>query len=215
VNDRMRGAAVLVVVVLTACATGPKTVALPTGQQGLELDCSGAAYTFEFCKSDAAKACHGPYQIVSEETSAPYESGARLGAPMSFVGSNRRMVVVCGAAPYEGPRHGIPVQKSAVKHVGIVDNTEFMTPSSKPPPDLGKAFVGLSEDEAKDVVAKVCVSAQGKVESVTVTQSSGSAKIDEAATKLLSSAEYKPTLIAGNPIATCKSLKADFKLTAH
>jgi len=70
--------------------------------------------------------------------------------------------------------------------------------------------VGLSKDEAKDVVAKVCVSAQRKVESVTVTQSSGSAKIDEAAMKLLSSAEYKPTLVDGDPIATCKSLKADF-----
>jgi len=211
----MRGAALAVMLVLTACAAGPKTVALPNGQQGFELDCSGAAYTFDFCKSDAAKACNGPYQIVSEKSSGPYEPGARSGASMSFVGTNRYMVVVCGTVPYQGPRHGIPVQKSAVNHVDIVDNTEFMTSSSKPPPDLGKAFVGLSEDEAQDVVAKVCVSAQGKVESVTVTQSSGTAKMDEAATKLLSSAEYKPTLIAGNPIATCKSLKADFKLTAH
>ena len=210
----MRVSMVFAALALTACASGLKTVALPDGRQGLKLDCSGAAYTFDWCESAAAKACHGPYQVLSKQSSGPYEPGEKLGAPMTFVGSARTMVVVCGGAPQQLPASAEAGERSMVGHSEIINKSTFWSASSAPQ-DIGRVFAGLQPGDVKTVIAQVCVSAQGTVDSVVVTQSSGNHKVDEAAKKLLAKGAYKVPLVDGSPVATCKLMKSEFKASNH
>lgn len=211
----MRLSIVFAALALAACATGPKTVALPDGRPGLKLDCSGAAYTFEWCESAAAKACHGPYQVMSKQSSGPYEPGEKLGTSMTFVGSTRTMVVVCGGAPHQSAAHADVGERSMIGQSELIDKSTFWSASSTPSQDIGRVFAGLQPGEVKAVIAQVCVSAQGKVDSVDVTQSSGNKKVDEAAKKLLAQGTYKVPVVDGSPAATCKLMKSEFRALNH
>jgi len=53
---------------LSACASGPATVALPDGSQGYAVSCDGNASSISDCMNYAAKFCGGRYAIVAQES---------------------------------------------------------------------------------------------------------------------------------------------------
>jgi protein TonB len=50
---------------------------------------------------------------------------------------------------------------------------------------------------------EVCVTAQGRVQSVTIAGNSGHPRLDEAAARWMRNARFKPGLVAGVPQAMC------------
>lgn len=86
---------VMVVLGLAGCATASKTQ-LNNGQQGLSIDCSGEAMSWEKCYEKADASCAGTgYNIVGTDgTPQPKESDKTLGVDVgNFKG--RTIVVVC------------------------------------------------------------------------------------------------------------------------
>ncbi len=81
------------------------------------------------------------------------------------------------------------------------------TPDSRPrlmtrdKPDYPSASIRAQEQGTTRL--DVCVSAQGRVQSVQVTGSSGFARLDEAAAKWLRSAKFSPAIAGGSPTAMC------------
>lgn len=86
---------VMVVLGLAGCATASKTQ-LNNGQQGLSIDCSGEAMSWDKCYEKADASCAGTgYNIVGTDgTAQPKESDKTLGVDVgNFKG--RTIVVVC------------------------------------------------------------------------------------------------------------------------
>lgn len=98
----------LVALSLGACAAAPpapapfRSVALPSGAQGLEVRCGGLQHTFADCMNVAAVACAGPYREVSRDSYSP----GSVAVPVGVTGEltvdvkirKRTMIVQCGAA---------------------------------------------------------------------------------------------------------------------
>lgn len=86
---------VMIVLGLAGCATASKTQ-LNNGQQGLSIDCSGEAMSWDKCYEKADASCAGTgYNIVGKDgTPQPKESDKTLGADVgNFKG--RTITVVC------------------------------------------------------------------------------------------------------------------------
>lgn len=86
---------VMVVLGLAGCATASKTQ-LNNGQQGLSIDCSGEAMSWDKCYEKADASCAGTgYNIVGTDgTAQPKESDKTLGVDVgNFKG--RTITVVC------------------------------------------------------------------------------------------------------------------------
>lgn len=81
-----------IAVLLNGCIAN-KPVALPNGQQGIAVDCSGAGYNWSYCMNKAAKACKGPYQIVSQDGDS---AGSAPMGNMTIALEYRTMIVACG-----------------------------------------------------------------------------------------------------------------------
>jgi len=78
---------------LLAGCVANKPVALPSGQQGVAVDCSGVGYNWTYCMNKAAKACQGAYQILAQDGESP---GTVMVGTMAVAAQNRTMVVACG-----------------------------------------------------------------------------------------------------------------------
>jgi len=87
--------AVMAVLGLTGCATASNTY-LNNGKQGLSIDCSGEAMSWESCYQKADASCAGTgYNIVGTDgTPQPKESDKTLGVDVGNYKS-RNVVVVC------------------------------------------------------------------------------------------------------------------------
>jgi periplasmic protein TonB len=59
---------------------------------------------------------------------------------------------------------------------------------------------------------KVCVGANGKVQSADIATSSGFPALDEAATKVAKAAKFKPATSEGKPVDSCATLPVKFEL---
>jgi hypothetical protein len=85
------------VLFLAGCVT-TKPVSLPSGQQGIAVNCPGNGFSIADCMNKAAQVCGGPYTVLqsSEETAGgaviPVGNGAAFGA---F--HKRQLIVSCGA----------------------------------------------------------------------------------------------------------------------
>ena len=89
--------AVFVVCALDACAA-PKTVSLPDGRTGLEVDCSGTAHSYSDCMNKAAEACHGQYQVVDKDGNSTGTMAMPFGNSVMYAqGIHRTMTVVCNS----------------------------------------------------------------------------------------------------------------------
>lgn len=82
-------------VALGGCASAEKTY-LHNGQQGLTIDCSGGANSWETCYEKADSSCAGTgYDIIGTDgTPSPKPSDKTLGADVGNYKS-RSVVVVC------------------------------------------------------------------------------------------------------------------------
>lgn len=94
----MKTFALIGALLLTGCVT-TKPVALPSGQQGIAVNCPGNGFSIADCMNKAAEVCGGPYKVIdsSSEVSGgavvPVGNGAAYG---NF--HKRQMIVSCGAA---------------------------------------------------------------------------------------------------------------------
>ena len=85
--------------VLCGCAT-TKDVALPDGDRGLAINCSGSAMAWSDCMDAAAKKCGGPYTVIDRSGG----SGGAVAIPAGTstiiaTAVDREMIVKCGKAP--------------------------------------------------------------------------------------------------------------------
>jgi protein TonB len=71
--------------------------------------------------------------------------------------------------------------------------------ASKPP----YPAQSLRAQEEGTTHLEVCVTAQGRVQSVTIAKNSGHPRLDEAAARWMRSARFKPALVSGQPQAVC------------
>jgi len=86
--------ALFAVLALGGCASATPTV-LKNGKQGLSIDCSGAAASWDACYQKAAQACDGGrYDIVGTAGTAPKDSDKTLGADIGNY-TSRTVTVVC------------------------------------------------------------------------------------------------------------------------
>ncbi|MCY1411617.1 hypothetical protein D9M71_270060 [compost metagenome] len=85
----------LAVLALTGCATASPTV-LKSGKEGLSIDCSGGAMSWEQCYKKAEASCpaHGYRIIGTNGTPALAESEKTLGKEVGNY-TSRSLVVVC------------------------------------------------------------------------------------------------------------------------
>ena len=125
----------------------------------------------------------------------------------------------------------VPVETQST---AIVDTTDKPVTKAPPPPARsvvrtpggpGKNFPATEDyypsaskrlGETGTATVHVCTDAKGKLtEEPTVTESSGTARLDEGAVKLAKagSGRYKPATEDGNPINACFGFKIKFQLT--
>lgn len=102
-----------------------------------------------------------------------------------------------------------------------------MTIKAKPTPYRRSLFLALlafvvgcahasladapNESTEGSVMLGFCVSSIGALHGVTVVRSSGDSRLDQAAVKLVQSSKYKPAIINGQPIDSCKDVAIDFR----
>ena len=92
----MRTAIFCVFSIAIAGCVAPKPVSLPDGAKGLAIDCSGTANTWASCMNDAAKACNGPYKVISQDGGS---SGGAVVGNVLIAAIDRTMIVQCGPTP--------------------------------------------------------------------------------------------------------------------
>jgi hypothetical protein len=89
-----------------------RPVALPNGQQGYDIRCNGTHHDVGDCMNEAARACGGPYHVVTQtgEDVGAAAMGMPAGSGTSAVmvrGIHRNLIVECGATA-AGQRAGQP-----------------------------------------------------------------------------------------------------------
>ncbi len=95
-KNRIRLMAITTAVLLAACVS-TRPVALPSGQQGLAVHCSGAARSWSDCMNAAGAACGGAYTVISENGESVGGVATPVGNSTVFVrGIHREMIVACG-----------------------------------------------------------------------------------------------------------------------
>jgi len=78
---------------LAGCITH-KPVALPSGEQGLAINCPGADRSIADCMSHAAKVCDGPYEIIHSDGSRSSGTVVPVGTSAMWVSSVQRTLIV-------------------------------------------------------------------------------------------------------------------------
>ena len=82
------------VLALGGCASATPTV-LKNGKQGVSIDCSGAAASWDACYQKAAEACsNGRYDIVGTAGAGPKDSDKTLGADIGNY-TSRTLTIMC------------------------------------------------------------------------------------------------------------------------
>jgi hypothetical protein len=83
--------------VIVGCATStPKTVSLPSGQQGIALSCSGTRHNWSDCMNAAGAACRGGYDIISQNGESVGGMAVPVGNSAMFAHAiHREMIVSC------------------------------------------------------------------------------------------------------------------------
>jgi hypothetical protein len=66
----MKRLAVVGLVLVASCASGPDSFPLPDGRVGYSTSCNGSAISISSCYRDAAKICGGKYEIIGTDGSA-------------------------------------------------------------------------------------------------------------------------------------------------
>ena len=66
----MKSLAVVGLVLVASCASGPDSFPLPDGRVGYSTSCNGSAISISSCYRDAAKICGGKYEIIGTDGSA-------------------------------------------------------------------------------------------------------------------------------------------------
>lgn len=89
----MRRMIVSAAAIALAGCIAPKPVTLPDGSQGLAIDCSGTASDWADCMNSAAKACGGPYKVLSQ---AGESHGGAVVSNVYIAAVDRTMLVQCG-----------------------------------------------------------------------------------------------------------------------
>lgn len=82
---------------LGGCATAKQTV-LPSGQQGLSVNCSGGAMSWNACYEKAGKTCPHGYDVISKDGDSG--NGSAFGGGGIFGGgmhATRSMLIACKA----------------------------------------------------------------------------------------------------------------------
>jgi hypothetical protein len=83
---------------LAGCVT-TKPVALPSGQQGLAINCPGTARDISDCMNEAARVCGGPYKILNQGSESTGGAFIPVGNGGVFAaGRKRTLIVSCGAS---------------------------------------------------------------------------------------------------------------------
>jgi uncharacterized membrane protein len=91
-------AALAAALLLSGCAAGPETVALPNGQTAQLVRCDGYARSITDCMNGAGAICRGPYRVLDQEDSNdgdatfPFSNGSTVTVPIV----HRSMLVECG-----------------------------------------------------------------------------------------------------------------------
>lgn len=82
---------------LAGCVT-TKPVSLPSGKQGLAINCPGTKRDISDCMNEAARACGGPYRILDQNSESNGGAVVPVGNGGVFAASRHRtMIVSCGA----------------------------------------------------------------------------------------------------------------------
>jgi hypothetical protein len=97
---KVRLSVALALALLAGCVTPhqPKSVSLPSGQQGVAVRCSGTARSWSDCMNAAGSACGGAYEIVSQNGESVGGMAAPVGNSAVFLHAiHREMIVACVA----------------------------------------------------------------------------------------------------------------------
>lgn len=79
---------------LSGCAIAHKTV-MPDGRQGLSINCSGAAMSWNNCYEKAGDQCPRGYDIISKDGDGVAGFGAGSGWAAGTAASTRTLMVAC------------------------------------------------------------------------------------------------------------------------
>jgi len=79
---------------LSGCAIAHQTV-MPDGRQGLSINCSGAAQTWNSCYEKAGEQCPHGYDIVGKDGDGVAGFGAGNGWAAGSASATRTLLVAC------------------------------------------------------------------------------------------------------------------------
>ena len=104
------------------------------------------------------------------------------------------------AAPPPPPAARAVVPGTPIKPISMPDVHDYYPEQARRDGQEGRAQV------------KVCVGANGKIESAETASTSGFPALDEAAVKVAKAARFKPATSEGKPIESCATLPVKFEL---
>jgi protein TonB len=108
--------------------------------------------------------------------------------------------VTTKAAPPPPPAPRAVVPGTPIKPISMPDVHDYYPEQARRDGQEGRAQV------------KVCVGANGKIESAETASTSGFPALDEAAVKVAKAARFKPATSEGKPIESCATLPVKFEL---
>lgn len=80
---------------LSGCAAAHKTV-MPDGRQGLSINCSGAAMSWNYCYEKAGDKCPHGYEVISKDGDGGNAmAGGGSGGFFGSAGNTRSLMVSC------------------------------------------------------------------------------------------------------------------------
>lgn len=129
-----------------------------------------------------------PVQIVAPEINITIPVDAPP-PPIAVVTTRPPPPVIVAAPP------GTPI-----KPISIPNSDDYYPSISRQASEEGRPLV------------KVCIAANGRIESATLGTSSGFERLDEAAVRLAKAGRYRAATSAGQPVAQCVNLPVKFEL---
>jgi hypothetical protein len=85
------------VISLTGCAAAHKTV-MPDGRQGLSINCSGAAMSWNQCYEKAGDKCPHGYEVISKDGDGGNAmAGGGSNGFFGSAGNTRSLMIACKA----------------------------------------------------------------------------------------------------------------------
>jgi periplasmic protein TonB len=108
-------------------------------------------------------------------------------------------VIIAPPAPPEPPPAATAPTPPAPPKPAVPDARPKLLASGKP--DYPSASVRAGEEGVTRL--EVCVTAQGRVQSASVTTSSGHPRLDDAAAKWVRNSRFQPAIVSGSPTSVC------------